>query len=182
MRGAAAHWLHGQPLSQLDLPHPTLQGTVVSFDPAHDPSNPAATAIPRLDITQLSYSWGGAEAHAVDTLAGAAMWPAPLEFRPAVAYEGAADTRAPRFSSCSVPLVMWCALKGHRGRGATSGRRLRCGLAMHRTITAQAMLAVAPAHAVPPPPAAGPSSQHTTMESSSCMSCRCCGPCSATAR
>lgn len=51
--------LQPPPAPELLLFHNDPQGTVVSFDPAHSPANASHVRLPRLDISKLSYTWGG---------------------------------------------------------------------------------------------------------------------------
>lgn len=80
---------------------------MISFDPAHSPSNTSSLPLPRLDVSLLRDVWAGASGVNADVYAHANGFFTRLEFRAAGAYEGAPDLREPRFSSCSVPLVMW---------------------------------------------------------------------------
>jgi len=38
---------------------PAVQGAIISFDPAHSPSNRTSRPLPKLNITHLAYNWGG---------------------------------------------------------------------------------------------------------------------------
>lgn len=105
-----------------------MQGAIVSFDEAHSPANRTSVPLPRLNISHLAYNWGGSGgAGNTDRLRHPLAFYEPLPLRFASpALEATPELRAPQFSACTVPVVLFSMVRHVAGRartGANVGRR-----------------------------------------------------------